>query len=81
MIISPDSCAINERTADGISVGRCYFHVENDMCPRHGNVKSVQDHYRLTGQLTDEQDFPRLPLPPRPPIDPANWWSRFKKWW
>ena len=86
MKIDHNDCAILERTADGISVGRCWYYLKDDMCPRHGNVKAVQDHYRLTGELTDERDFVRadlpLPLPTVTVMDhPVSFWSRFKKWW
>jgi hypothetical protein len=51
------ACAVRERAGDGRSVGRCYFHVENGMCPRHGDVGAVQAHYAMKGQLTDEIDL------------------------
>ena len=51
---SPNNCPIRERTADGISVGRCYFYCPDDVCPRHGNVHDELEHYRDTGRLTDE---------------------------
>jgi hypothetical protein len=49
------SCAIRERTADGVSVGRCWHYVKDGNCPRHGDVRAVQDHYARTGELTDER--------------------------
>lgn len=55
----PDNCAIRERTGDGRSVGRCWFHVKDGKCPRHGDVTAVQAHFAETGKLTDENDFPR----------------------
>ena len=54
---SPTACAVRERTADGVSVGRCWFHVEAGRCPRHGDVSKVQDEYARTGRLTDEGDL------------------------
>lgn len=54
-LLAADSCAIRERTADGVSVGRCWHHVKDGWCPRHGDVKAVQDHYARTGELTDER--------------------------
>jgi len=52
------NCAVREFTADGEAVGRCWFSVSNDyICPRHGNVQFVQEHYADTGQLTDEMDL------------------------
>jgi hypothetical protein len=62
--IGTHSCAIRERTGDGVSVGRCWFHVgDNDVCPRHGDVKVAMAHYRATGKLTDEKDHVRV-FPP-----------------
>lgn len=59
--ISPNACAVRERTADGVSVGRCYHHVVDGKCPRHGDVTEVQKRYRETGRLTDERDLkPKL---------------------
>lgn len=55
---NPTACAVRERTADGVSVGRCYFQVVNDQCQRHGDVRKVQEHYAKTGRLTDESDLP-----------------------
>jgi hypothetical protein len=56
-VINPEACAVRERTADGDSVGRCWFHVENGRCPRHGDVTAVQANYRATGRLTDESEL------------------------
>jgi hypothetical protein len=58
---SPSSCPIRERTADKVSVGRCYFHSPGDVCPRHGDVSGPLAVYRTTGSLTDELDFKRVP--------------------
>lgn len=50
------NCAINERTADGVLVGRCHFYVgDDDTCPRHGDVRTIMEHYRTTGRLTPEE--------------------------
>jgi hypothetical protein len=54
---NPTACAVRERTADGVSVGRCYFRTEEGVCPRHGNVSVVQAEYARTGRLTDEGDL------------------------
>lgn len=54
-VINPDACAVRERTADGVSVGRCWFHVVDGRCPRHGDVRAVQAEFRATGRLTDER--------------------------
>ncbi len=51
------NCAIREQTADGISVGRCWFYAPGDVCSRHGDVSQVQKRYRETGELTDENQF------------------------
>ncbi len=32
------NCAVQERTADGYPVGRCWFHLKDGRCPRHGFV-------------------------------------------
>ena len=55
--INPYACAVRERTADGVSVGRCYHHIVNGRCPRHGDVVEVQKLYVETGKLTDERDL------------------------
>jgi hypothetical protein len=54
---NPTACAVRERTADGVSVGRCYFRTEDGVCPRHGDVSAVQAEYARTGRLTDEGDL------------------------
>jgi hypothetical protein len=56
-IRDPDACAVRERTADGVSVGRCWFKLENGVCPRHGDVREVQKNFKATGRLTDENDL------------------------
>lgn len=58
--IAPNNCAINEVTADGVHVGRCWHTLEeiggDYLCPRHGHVTSVRKHYEDTGELTSELD-------------------------
>jgi hypothetical protein len=50
------NCAIREHTADGVSVGRCWHFVgDTGQCPRHGDVRAVQDNYIMTGKLTDDE--------------------------
>ena len=75
IIIRPNatSCAILERTADGVLVGRCWFHIVDDKCSRHGDVSKVQAEYARTGRLTDEMDLyeARGQKPP--------WWGIAKK--
>ena len=36
--IFQNNCPINEQTGDGVCVGRCWFHCEGGVCPRHGDV-------------------------------------------
>ena len=51
------NCAVMEVTADGVRVGRCWAFVGHDyICPRHGNVRRVQEDYAHTGKLTDETE-------------------------
>jgi hypothetical protein len=39
--LNPNNCAVIERTADGICVGPCCFHMKDGKtCPRHGIVKT-----------------------------------------
>lgn len=57
------SCPILERTGDGRSVGRCWHHCPDDVCPRHGDVSGPLSHYRLTGRLTEEAEFRRSQQP------------------
>ena len=52
-----NNCAILEQTADGRCCGRCWFHLTNNICPRHGDVYEVQRRYRETGKLTLESEF------------------------
>lgn len=49
-------CAIAEETADGVPVGRCWFYSPGDVCPRHGDISKVQQHYLETGMLTRESE-------------------------
>lgn len=60
-VINHTACAVRERTADGVSVGRCWFHVVDGRCERHGDVRAVQAEYQKTGRLTDERDLPTRP--------------------
>jgi hypothetical protein len=57
------SCPINEQTADGDVVGRCWHHLKNNICPRHGDVSEAVRKFEQTGRLTLERD-----LNPPPPI-------------
>ncbi len=51
------NCPVNERTADGRSVGRCWHWCIEGQCPRHGDVSSALRLYSQTGKLTDENDL------------------------
>jgi hypothetical protein len=35
----PHNCPVNEKTADGLYVGRCLFHLKDGICSRHGILK------------------------------------------
>ena len=63
------NCAIREFTADGVSVGRCWHYLGyTNVCPRHGDVAAVQQHFVETGELTnDPQEMRR-----RATIRPAD---------
>lgn len=54
--IAPNNCPIIEVTGDGRSVGRCFFYCADDICPRHGDVRSELEKYRETGRLTSERE-------------------------
>jgi hypothetical protein len=50
-----NNCAINEETADGVAVGRCWFYLtDGKTCPRHGDVSLAMNRYRMNGRLTRE---------------------------
>lgn len=56
----PNNCPVRERTADGVNVGRCCFHLpDGKTCSRHGNVEAAITLYRESGKLTDENDLSR----------------------
>jgi hypothetical protein len=55
--IAPNNCPIREHTADGVSVGRCWHWCgSTSECPRHGDVRAALEHYRTTGQLTNDHE-------------------------
>jgi hypothetical protein len=54
-----DACAVRQFTADGVSVGRCWYTVTAGMCPLHGDVAGVQKRFAETGELTDETKLPK----------------------
>lgn len=49
-----NNCPVRERTADGVSVGRCWCWCVDNRCPRHGDVTVALQRYRETGKLTDD---------------------------
>lgn len=49
------NCAVRERTADGVSVGRCWYALdERGFCPRHGDVREQMAEYVKTGRLFED---------------------------
>jgi len=51
-----NNCPIIEKTADGISVGRCFYYLpDGNTCPRHGDVSSEVKIYKESGKLTHEK--------------------------
>jgi len=49
------NCPVRERTADGVSVGRCWFYTgESGVCPRHGDVREA---LKKLPNLTDESEI------------------------
>jgi hypothetical protein len=58
--IMTHNCPINEQTADGRLVGRCWFALKDGkICPRHGDVYIEALYYDHTGKLTVENDMRR----------------------
>ena len=49
------NCPILEKTASGVSVGRCWLYLEDgNTCRFHGDVSTAVRKYQETGQLTLE---------------------------
>lgn len=49
------NCPIIEQTADGISCGRCWYHLpDGKTCPRHGDVQTEVEHFQETDKCTLE---------------------------
>ena len=49
------NCPINEQTADGTRVGRCWSYLpDGKTCPRHGEVAEEVLYYEQEGFLTAE---------------------------
>jgi hypothetical protein len=38
----PNNCPVIEKTGDGTPVGRCWFHMPNGVCPRHGEIEKIK---------------------------------------
>ena len=61
-------CPIIEQTADGTPVGRCWYTLDNGVCPRHGDVSPEVSRYERDGLLTMEnrmlrrKGLPTFPL-------------------
>jgi hypothetical protein len=49
-------CPINEQTADGVRVGRCWHTLVAGRCPIHGDVREAVERYAETGRLTLEAE-------------------------
>jgi hypothetical protein len=49
------NCPIQEQTADGVRVGRCWFHLQDGVtCPRQGEVSAEVNFFNATGFTTLE---------------------------
>jgi hypothetical protein len=48
------NCPILEQTADGDCVGRCWYYLHDNICPRHGDVSVAVDNYQQGKGLTLE---------------------------
>ena len=49
------NCIIIEKTADGVSVGRCWFYLyDGKTCPRHGDVSQAVIRFKETKKFTNE---------------------------
>lgn len=54
--VALSNCPINERSADGQPLGRCWFFLpDGKTCPRHGDVTQAVETYKKTGRLTPEE--------------------------
>ena len=54
------NCPIMEQTADGRSVGRCWFYLpDGKTCPRHNDVTEEVRKFEETGKTTLENEMRR----------------------
>jgi hypothetical protein len=53
-------CPILEQTADGKCVGRCWYYLHDNICPRHGDVSAAVENYQQGKGLTLERDHKPL---------------------
>lgn len=52
------NCPIMEQTGDGVTVGRCWFHlIDGKTCPRHGDVSQAVSYFKKTGKCMLESDL------------------------
>jgi hypothetical protein len=56
------NCPVRERTADGVSVGRCWYFCPEGVCPRHGDVSKEIATYQATGKLSEAPPKRKLNL-------------------
>lgn len=51
------NCPVNQQTADGDKVGRCWHYLpDGKTCPIHGDVSLAVQRFENTGRLTTEYD-------------------------
>lgn len=50
-------CPIMEQTADGVTCGRCWFALSDNVCRRHGNVMVEVQRFQSTGKCTLENEM------------------------
>jgi hypothetical protein len=52
------NCPINEQTADGVPVGRCWYYLKDGKtCPCHGDVEDEVRRFEQEGLLTLENSM------------------------
>lgn len=52
-------CPIKLPANENESSKRCFYHVADGFCPRHGNVIDYIKRYRKLKTLTEEAELPR----------------------